>query len=561
MGTAVQTRPVPRPQTPFVRRRAVFERLVDVACQRVRSSPEIAAVYAQAAADYAWTNHTGAYGSLRLEELLHAIAASVPPPPRGPAAARSAPPEEPRHVLHVLTEAHATGGHTRLAWRWVAKDGPRMHSIAVTGQASIPVPHQLERAVRASGGEVHHLGGVRVGLLERARRLRGLAAGVDQVLLHVNPFDVVPAIALADKTATPPAAIVNHADHVFWTGAGIAESVIHFRERSVELSVRRRGIRAERTCVVPVPLEPLHAEAPSREDARRRIGLQPDAFVVLSIGAGYKFREEGRVVMPDLLGPAMAANEDAVFLAVGPEPDPAWLAARSRTDGRVRALGPQPDVAVYLRAADVFVDPYPQGSLTALLEAGLAGLPCVRLRYYEGEAALMEPDDPGLSETLIKVSGAEQLAEVLSELRRDPLERAARGSRCRDALEQRHVGEGWHERVRAAYALTASVPRMTDPSELSPRGAPTSLDEAVALHLAGSPAGRRVRARIGEHCRTLPPRSRRRALRELDRLVAMDAGTGGRDATVSAMIKAFAPMPLVNLLRRFRLRLPALARR
>ena len=68
---------------------------------------------------------------------------------------------------------------------------------------------------------------------------------------------------------------------------------------------------------------------------------------------------------------------NAVVLAVGVRPDERWEAAAAKVGNRLRAVGIRDDVERFHEIADLYVEGFPLGSTTALLEAGLAGIPLV----------------------------------------------------------------------------------------------------------------------------------------------------------------------------------------
>src|SRR6185437_3034845 len=74
----------------------------------------------------------------------------------------------------------------------------------------------------------------------------------------------------------------------------------------------------------------------------------------------------------------LRARPHVQLLAVGPNEDARWRDLRAATGGRARALGPRHDLPRIHAAADVYLEGFPVGSPTALLEAGLRGLACVR---------------------------------------------------------------------------------------------------------------------------------------------------------------------------------------
>src|SRR5262245_26286871 len=94
------------------RNRKRYERLLALVTWYVALGRyDFAAAWSVLAADLAWSNHPGFFVDPRLERLLGRVGKTIP------AASSSAAHygnDWPHKVLHVLTEAYAIGGHTRL---------------------------------------------------------------------------------------------------------------------------------------------------------------------------------------------------------------------------------------------------------------------------------------------------------------------------------------------------------------------------------------------------------------------------------------------------------------
>lgn len=439
-----------------------------------------AAAWAQIAADYAWRNHPGIFASPRLEAVLATIGREAVPPrePRRLADAAVLP----RRVLHVLTEASGIGGHTRLALRLILQDAERSHSLVLTRQREGGLPTPLAEAVRASGGELHTLDD-RGRLVVRARELRAMSAGFDVVVLHVHPFDVLPAVAFAGESSTPPVVLVNHADHVFWLGTGVADAVACIRESGLRLALERRGLTASTCALLPIPVAPA-ARTLTRAEAKRALGLRSDAVLLLTVAQAQKFAPAGEPGFLDLVAPAVESNPCAVLIAVGPTASGEWREARRHTGGRILAVGPHEDVARYYEAADVYVDSYPFSSLTSLLEAGSFGTPILSFRPYGPEAEVLTADDPALGDALVVAASVREYGTALSRLLADPRARELVGERARARIEEAHTGPGWTARLEELYTRARLFGRMS-PLTTAGLEAPTTLDVLLSrLHSA-----------------------------------------------------------------------------
>jgi glycosyltransferase involved in cell wall biosynthesis len=431
---------------------------------------------ARAGADAVWYAHPGRFTSPRLELVCDRVGRALPWPAR-PQGRRDRP-----RVLHVLSEAHRQGGHTRLAWRWIAADAGRDHAVALTAQDGLPVPPELTAVAT-----VTDLGaaGAR-GPLDRLVALRELAAGADVVVLHVHPYDAVAVAALAGER--PPTIFVNHAGHVFWLGTGVADVVACLRESTARLAVSRRGVDPERVVLLPSPLR-LPARRP-RAEAKRQLGLPPDAVVALTMASPYKYAPAGDLGFLELAVPAVAEIPEAVLVAVGPERSGPWAEAAGITGGRVLAVGRHDDPSPFLEAADVYLDSWPLPSTTSFLEAATYGVPVLAFRPAALAGTPLAADDPGLGELLVAAETPSRWRDAFARLVRDHHERVSLGSRSATAVVRAHTGHGWLARLEALYERVTAVPRAAPPVVTTPPGEADLLDERIlTLHENGGMVG------------------------------------------------------------------------
>jgi glycosyltransferase involved in cell wall biosynthesis len=341
--------------------------------------------------------HSGAFTNQALESHLRTVSegfAAAWDPPQ--ASAAGTPNDSEDRVLHVLTRGYAAGGHTRLVERWIEGEPGVAASVVFTdGDSDVPV--RTRDVAESSGGTVHRLRG---STADRARQLHALAWTTGRIVLSIHENDVVPQLAFAGMRRRPPVVVVNHSEHVFWTGASLADVVVSLRPASTDLAVRRRGLSPARCVEVPLPVSSRRRQQ-SADGARRALGIEPTQRVLLTVGWRYKFTPYAGDDLIAALGPILD-EPDVHLIAVGPrDDDELWSAARARYGGRVHAVGRQDDVQPYLDAADVLVDSYPVASLTAALEAAMCGLPVVGLAPRDaGWPRILREDDGALIDAM-----------------------------------------------------------------------------------------------------------------------------------------------------------------
>ena len=429
----------------MARSRQVVDALLTASsAHAARADHECAAALLFAAATVSRRRHTGRFASASLEEQLRALGEQIArhdgftareSDDSGlPALAED---DSSRRVLHVMTRAWTAGGHTRLVERWIESEPDVVSSLALTQSGRIEVPPRLVSLVERCGGTVHQLHG---SLVERQGQLRALAAVSGRIVLSIHENDVVPILALAGMRERPPVVILNHAEHVFWTGASLADVVVTMRGASTDLAVRRRGVSLAGCVEMPLPVS-AHARQ-SQADARKSLGISPADKVLVTVGWGYKYTPFDDDDIIAVLAPVLE-SPDVHLLAVGPDAgEPVWAEACARYCGRVHAYGRQDSTRLFLDAADVFVDSYPIASLTAALEAAMAGLPVVGL---EPRAAawprILREDDPALVDEVF--DDVDAYRQRVATLLRDPVQRAAAGRALQERAARLHGAEAW----------------------------------------------------------------------------------------------------------------------
>jgi hypothetical protein len=455
----------------FANRLVKRELEAEAAAASARGEFDDALRISAAAAD--WSCHqTALWVSPELERIVNGIGRTLLEdfiPWRASGGAR-------RRIAHVLSDARAIGGHTRLAWRWMTADTESEHSLVLTRQGDRSTPPEFEVA---TNGRV-----IRVTSSDLSAQVQELAAVLqrfDLVVLHILPYDAVAVAACADPTKRPRVVFVNHADHLFWLGIHAADAVVNIRPSAARVCSDRRGVNVERIVELPIPLgdpEDLLAKSAARES----IGMPRDAQVMLTMASSYKYTSGSDPSLQELIGRVLSAEPAAQLVAIGPRADePGWAGLRERFGDRVQLLGEVEDTYPLRSAADVYLDSYPFASITSLLEVGSIGVPAVCFQPHS-DFAPMYFDDVDVHPLI--ATTASQWIEMVATLLRDETQRSDAGQRLRREINAVHRGDPWRSRLETLCGGiepgAASAPQLVSEEA-------TPLDDA--LYLLHSRAG------------------------------------------------------------------------
>ena len=377
-----------------------------------------------------------------------------------------------RRVLHVVTQLSSIGGHTRMLHHWVRNDRSSSHGVLVVDQRGRAVPVWLSQAVQGAGGHLT-ICDPSSSRLARAAVVRRLARNeADLVVLHHDAIDVVPTVAFA-ADGGPPVTVLNHADHSFWPGSSVADAIIDLRSAASAISAERRF--ANCSAVLPIPLADP-ALPITRLEARRMLGIPAEQHLLLTVGRKLKFRPCGSHDFVATAGRILERAREAHLYIVGATDRDMAPYLRAPPHERIHFLGVIGDPAPWQAAADVYLESFPFGSNTALLEAALAGLPVVPA--YAPLSPLLVAGNDSLNDLLPNPASEEAYIERVCTLVGDPCGRVFFGESLRERVRSHHVGDGWLDRLSALYQCTDPLVHRPSPiptTECSTSGADIGL--------------------------------------------------------------------------------------
>ncbi|MCA9131936.1 MAG: glycosyltransferase [Planctomycetales bacterium] len=348
-----------------------------------------------------------------------------------------------RRVLHVTTSVHRLGGVSPLIANWIRNDRESQHTVVVTdqrGQAERQgrlYPRFLEAIVENDG--YLYLLPSNLDICQRAMATRWIRdRHADLILLHHYPEDFVPLLAFA-KPGGAPVAVVHSSDHNFWAGSAMTDTLINLRHISLQYGRDRRAV--EHNLCLPTPLEdkPL---ALSAAQARRQLGIAPSALVLLSIGRDVKYQPYRDRDFMKTATRIVSAVDNAHLYIVG-------YSHRGVCHERIHTLGPVASPELYQAAADIYLEGFPFGSQTALLESALAGLPAVLA--FAPLVDLLVTNDQAVNSVLVRPRDeAEYIAQALR-LLRDVEYRRHTATALSGSVREAHLGPTWRTNLSAVY--------------------------------------------------------------------------------------------------------------
>jgi len=404
----------------------------------------------------AWRTHSGLFALSDVESALQELSA-IPDRMATNCANQVA-----GRTLHVLTEAYTVGGHTKLAYRWMEAMDDEQHAVVLVRQRTPIAPE----VVAPHGRGIPVLDLAALGVRKSGDRLRVLLAlfgAAHRVMLHIHPDDAC-SVAAAYQLPRADIRFINHADHVAWLGAGLPIAQVNLRQSATDLSIARRGIAADACVELPLPLGD-RCEIP-RKEARARLGFGDREILILTVASGYKYCPIGGRSLTPLLHRALSRPE-VRLLAIGPHPDHSVFSPLiEQYPGRVRALGPVIDVRGYRAAADIYLDSYPFGSCTSMLESAVCGTPVLAYQPDYNALGIMYSESPCLPREAYATDTLAASHELLDQLLERPAFREAQG----DVLSRGvagHLSDAFRitlaqatSRQYSAAAWRTPVPRM-----------------------------------------------------------------------------------------------------
>lgn len=410
--------------------RAAVEARIDDALDAVEKAAFLAAKF-----------HPGRFADGRLENVIFEIGRALPPVPPTQRFDRSQAGGK-RCVLHVATDVSTIGGHTRMLAQWIAADSRSTHRVLITRQGNIPVPEWFVQRLQESNASLELLSPGRT-RIEHALQLRKHALRyADLVVLHHACNDTVPVLAFS-LPGLPPVAILNHADHVYWLGASVADAIISLRRAGAEHSSSRRYVN--RNLVLPIPVGQGQGAAQPNE----RHSVPTDKLVLISVGRIEKFVPAGAYDFFAAAALLLDRLPCAELRIVGGTRAEMTGQLPKPPHERIVFLGAVEDPLPEIRKSDIFLESFPFGSSTSVLEAGLCAIPVVPA--YAPLFPLLVANNDALLSLIPSAATEQEYVDQVIALASDAAKRLKLGVALRNRLLNDHTGDGWGKHLENVY--------------------------------------------------------------------------------------------------------------
>ena len=282
-------------------------------------------------------------------------------------------------VLHIMTEAYTSGGHTRCVERWIQLFPEQEHSCVILNQIA-EFPRLLREVVEASGGCLD-LYSTTDTMLTKALKLRKYASNFEYVVLHIHMDDPIALIAFGTEEFKRPIVFFNHADHAFWLGVSISDYVADLNTYRNSISIEKRGII--NSAILGIPVDDTKILKIEKEIARKKLNIPQNKKIIFSSGQPNKYDPLDSPSFYDIVNDLVEKDKDIIFYIAGANAKSIfWPKLKEKWPDNLFLTGRldyKSEYPFYLAAADLVIDSYPVGGETSMIDAVKAGKPILTL--------------------------------------------------------------------------------------------------------------------------------------------------------------------------------------
>lgn len=317
-------------------------------------------ILAKKAANFAVTHSTGIYSSDVIEKCFIDLANIIH--------VNLSKEYKEKSILHVMTEAYSFGGHTRCVERWVNLIDDRYQDCVLLSQ-NYETPRSLLDAFDKVNGSVFIFN--EQNYIDKAIKLRQLASSYELVILHIHMDDPTALIAFGTTNFKRPILFFNHADHIFWLGASIADCVANLNTIGEKVCKEKRNNHTSYMLGIPV----------DQMNFKKALKLNVGCKIFIS-GSCTKFRPVDEINFYRIISDILMRSKEVKFVIIGANiEDAQWKKVRKQFSNSVDFYETKSykEYLSILSSCTLVIDSYPIGGGTALLDAVSCGIPVLSL--------------------------------------------------------------------------------------------------------------------------------------------------------------------------------------
>lgn len=290
---------------------------------------------------------------------------------------------KPKTVLHILTEAYTTGGHTRVVERWINfAPQDEKHSVCLINKTSCE-PDKLKENVKNKNGKIIKLASEKI--IEKALELRKLALNYEYVVLHTHMSDPIATIAFGTEDFTRPVIFFNHAEHMFWIGKSISDCVLDIKTK-LSISEPKRLIK--NILKLPIPLDNKTSFI-DKKIARKNLSIPENQKMLLTSGDEKKYIPLYNDGIFNVFDEILNKNPEVHLYSIGiKKRKKYWNGLIKKYKNRIHLIPPvgyNSGYLDYLSSADIVFDSYPMGGGTSMIDAIISKVPFLSVKTKLGQ--------------------------------------------------------------------------------------------------------------------------------------------------------------------------------
>ncbi|MEZ4744509.1 MAG: glycosyltransferase [Calditrichia bacterium] len=277
------------------------------------------------------------------------------------------------------------------------------------------------------------------------------------IVLVINPQDTISVAVCNLFKGKIPIIFVNHADHLFWLGSRVADTVVEFRRLGAYYSRKYRGVNS--ACLIPLTsqLEYKPGEKKSnRTQLEELYDIPKKSTLSLSVTTTYKILGSAWSYCDSIVKLLRQNREHHHLLVVssGKEQFDKYIKG-SGVEDRFHISNLQKNLVPYYQSADFLIEGFPFKGGMVRNDAFKIGLPTIVIDFPQSQE---NTEIQGLPEGYPVVSNEQELLELATQFICEPKLRNQFGKQV-NALYKTHFSES---RVRRLILTVVQKAKNSD---------------------------------------------------------------------------------------------------